>query len=329
MKELPVSASPRHEGNTHTAQSEEAKTRANTETPAGQGLQVTEGKMPFMGYETYYRIVGEKTSNAPLLLIHGGPGSTHNYFEVLDELALTTQRQIISYDQLGCGESFVEGHPELWTLQTWEDELDALRRHLHLDRVNLLGQSWGGMLIIAYLIDRQPDGIESVILSSTLSSSALWSHEQQRLISFMPEEEQQAIARAVETGNFDDAAYLKANDHYTVLHADEITEATPECFRRKKRFGTESYVAAWGPNEYTPTGTLKDFEYTDRLCEIRQRTLIISGTNDECTPLVAKTMFDRIPQSRWELLDGARHMTFIDQIDNYKALLADWLSASV
>lgn len=283
------------------------------------------GRMPFMGHETYYRIVGEKTDKAPLLLIHGGPGSTHNYFEVLDSLAETTQRQIISYDQIGCGESYLDGHKELWNLKTWIDELVALRKYLHLDKVHLLGQSWGGMLIIAYLIECKPEGIESVILSSTLPSSALWSHEQQRLISFMPDDEQKAIAKAVETGNFDDPAYLKANDHYTVLHADEITDSTPECFRRKKRFGTESYIAAWGPNEYTPTGTLKDFDYIDRLHEIKQRALIISGTNDECTPLIAKTMFDRIPNAKWELLDGARHMTFIDQTDKYKTILTEWL----
>lgn len=288
--------------------------------------KVVTGKMPFMGHETFYRIVGEPSDKAPLLLIHGGPGSTHNYFEVLDDLAATTGRQIISYDQIGCGESYVEGQPELWTLETWEDELEALRQHLGLSRLHLLGQSWGGMLIIAYLIDRRPEGVDSVILSSTLSSSSLWSHEQHRLISFMPQHEQAAIAKAVETGNYDDDAYLKANDHYTALHADEITENSPECFRRKKRFGTESYIAAWGPNEYTPTGTLKDFEYTDRLEEIAQPALIISGTNDECTPLVAKTMFDRIPNARWELLDGARHMTFIDQPDNYKRILADWLN---
>lgn len=288
-------------------------------------MKITTGTMPFKGYQTYYRIVGEPTDNAPLLLIHGGPGSTHNYFEVLDDLAVTTRRQIISYDQIGCGESYVDGHPELWTLTTWLDELEALRSHLHLDRVNLLGQSWGGMLIIAYMIDRHPEGIESIILSSTLPSSELWSHEQQRLISFMPDDEQEAIARAVATGNFDDPAYLKANDHYTVLHADEITDASPECLRRPKRFGTESYLTAWGPNEYTPTGTLRDFDYTDRLGEITDPTLIISGTNDECTPLIAKTMDDNMPNAIWELLDGARHMTFIDQTDTYKQLLIGWL----
>lgn len=288
-------------------------------------MKVVTGRMPFQGFETYYRIVGEKTDLAPLLLIHGGPGSTHNYFEVLDSLAETSHRQIISYDQIGCGESYVEGHKELWNLQTWTDELIALRQWLHLDRVHLLGQSWGGMLIMAYLIDCKPEGVESVILSSTLSSSTLWSHEQQRLIAFMPVEEQEAIAEAVRTGNFEAPAYLKANEHYTALHADEITADSPECLRRKKRFGLESYIEAWGPNEYTPTGTLKDFDYTARLHEIAQPTLVISGTNDECTPLIAKTMYDAIPHARWELLDGARHMTFIDQTDNYIRILTRWL----
>ena len=64
--------------------------------------RITEGYMPFMGYQTYYRIVGEPSEKAPLLLLHGGPGSTHNYFEVLDCIA-DTGRQVISHDQIGCG----------------------------------------------------------------------------------------------------------------------------------------------------------------------------------------------------------------------------------
>lgn len=141
----------------------------------------------------------------------------------------------------------------------------------------------------------------------------------------MSREEQDAIANATKSGHFDAPDYVKANDHYTALHACEITEDSPECLRRKKRFGTESYIEAWGPNEYTPTGTLKDFDYTAKLHAIHTPTLIISGTNDECTPLIAKTMHDGIANSEWELLDGAGHMTFIDQTDNYIKLLASWL----
>ena len=82
-------------------------------------MKITEGYMPFLGYKTYFRVVGESTpGKLPLLLLHGGPGSTHNYFEVLDVLA-NEGRQVISYDQIGCGNSFVEGHPELWNSTTW------------------------------------------------------------------------------------------------------------------------------------------------------------------------------------------------------------------
>ena len=71
-------------------------------------MEIIEGKMPFMGYETYYRIVGKRSEKPPLILLHGGPGSTHNYFEVLDKLAEIDDRRIIMYDQLGCGQ---QQHP--------------------------------------------------------------------------------------------------------------------------------------------------------------------------------------------------------------------------
>ena len=113
-------------------------------------MKIQEGYMPYLGYQTYYRIVGECEGNKkPLLLLHGGPGSTHNYFEVFDELA-EDGRAIIMYDQLGCGNSFVENRPELWCSKTWDEELIALRKHLGLEHVHILGQSWGGMLLIEY-----------------------------------------------------------------------------------------------------------------------------------------------------------------------------------
>lgn len=289
-------------------------------------LRIEDGFMPFLGHETYFRVVGEPSSDkAPLLLLHGGPGSTHNYFELLDSIALSG-RQVISYDQLGCGKSYLDGHPELWTLNTWLDELEALRNHLHLDRLHILGQSWGGMMILAWLIDRQPEGVCSAILSSTLSSSRLWGHEQHRLISFMSPEDQAAIRRAEQSGDFDSEDYLRANVHYTERHACSITSDSPECLRREKRFGTESYNVAWGPNEYMPWGNLKDFDYTAQLGSITQPSLIISGTNDESTPLLAKTMYDGILNSRWELLDGARHLTFADQPERYIRIVSEWCS---
>ncbi len=289
-------------------------------------MKIQEGYMPYLGYQTYYRIVGECEGNKkPLLLLHGGPGSTHNYFEVFDELA-EDGRAIIMYDQLGCGNSFVENRPELWCSKTWDEELIALRKHLGLEHVHILGQSWGGMLLIEYLINYKPEGVQSAILSSTLPSAKLWAQEQHRQIRFLPKEMQDAIAKAEESGHFDAPEYLAANEEFMLRHcAGEVTEDSPECLRRPKKSGTEAYVHGWGPNEYVPSGSLRDFEYTDRLGEIQVPTLITNGTNDLCTPLVAKTMFDRIPNAKWELFEDSRHMPFVEEHAKYMQLMRRWM----
>lgn len=291
-------------------------------------MKIEEGYMPFLGHKTYFRIVGENSNGKlPLLLLHGGPGSTHNYFEVLDVLA-SEGRQIISYDQIGCGNSFVDGHEELWNSTTWLNELEALVQYLGIAKCHLLGQSWGAMMIVEGLITRKLPFVSSAILSSGTCSCNLWSREQHRLISFMPADEQLAIKRAELSGNFEFQDYLKANDHYTRLYAcDAPTADSPKCLRRNKRFGTEAYNVAWGPNEYTPLGNLKNFEFTDRLHEISVPCLIISGTNDESTPLISKTMFDRIPNADWELLEGARHLTFVDCNEEYCRILNRWMQS--
>lgn len=114
----------------------------------------------------------------------------------------------------------------------------------------------------------------------------------------MDEKDQQAIAEAEATNNFKSEAYKTANDHYLLMTSTDDFKNdpnAPECFKRGPAKGhDEVYEAAWGPNEYNPTGTLKDFEYTEKLGEIKESCLVISGTNDMCTPLVAQTMYNGI-----------------------------------
>ena len=289
-------------------------------------MKVEEGYMPYLGYQTYYRIVGEESDKAPLLLLHGGPGSTHNYFELFDELA-NEGRQVIMYDQLGCGLSSIPEEPNLWHAKTWLDELIALRDYLKLDEVHILGQSWGGMLLIMYLCDCQPSGVKSAILSSTLPSAELWKDEQHRLIRLMSEKDQKAIEIAELTNDFTSQGYLEANDRFMIRHAGDVpTEESPEPLRRKKNKGTESYLHAWGPNEFFPMGTLKDFDYTNRLEEIEVPVLITSGADDLSTPVVSKKMYDLIINAKWELFPNSRHMPFVDEEIKYKGLLREWLN---
>ena len=100
---------------------------------------IKEGYMPFKEGKTYYRVIGNMDSGkTPLVLLHGGPGSTHNYFETLDSLAEEDDRALVMYDQIGCGNSFIEGHPEYFTAAVWIEELAQLRGHLGLEQIHLL-----------------------------------------------------------------------------------------------------------------------------------------------------------------------------------------------
>lgn len=291
-------------------------------------MEIREGYMPFLEYKTYYRVVGKNTGNKkPLVLLHGGPGSTHNYFEVLDRIAEEDGRQLVMYDQIGCGNSYVENRPDLWNSKVWIEELIELRKHLGLNEIHLLGQSWGGMQTLEYVCNYKPEGLKSIILSSTLPASWLWAEEAQRMIAQMPQDMQDAIKKATEFGDYSSPEYQAAEAEYMRQHcAGEVTENDPECLRRPKKAGRESYVVGWGPNEFTPLGTLKDYDVIDQLGDIKEPALIINGGNDLCTPYVAKFMYDRIPNSEWKLFRTCRHMCFVEDNDHYVEVLKKWMN---
>ena len=291
-------------------------------------MEIREGYMPFLEYKTYYRVVGKNTGNKkPLVLLHGGPGSTHNYFEVLDRIAEEDGRQLVMYDQIGCGNSYVENRPDLWNSKVWIEELIEHRKHLGLDEIHLLGPSWGGMQTLEYVCNYKPEGLKSIILSSTLPASWLWAEEAQRMIAQMPQDMQDAIKKATESGDYSSPEYQAAEAEYMRQHcAGEVTENDPECLRRPKKAGRESYVVGWGPNEFTPLGTLKDYDVIDQLGDIKEPALIINGGNDLCTPYVAKFMYDRIPNSEWELFRTCRHMCFVEDNDHYVEVLKKWMN---
>ena len=289
---------------------------------------IKEGYIDFKGHKTYYRTVGEcKEGKKPLILLHGGPGSTHNYFEVFDHMADEDGRMLVMYDQIGCGLSFIEGHPEYFTEEVWLEELETLRKELGLDEVHILGQSWGGMMTLRYALDYNPKGVKSYILSSTLPSAKLWEVEQYKRIEKMDVKYQDAIKKAIETNEYSDPLYLEAVDIFMDMYCNPIiTKDSPKCLTRPKKSGAEAYLLGWGPNEFTPVGTLSSFEVTERLGEIKTPCLITSGGNDLCSQAIAKAMLDGIPNSKWELFEHSHHMSFADEHDKYVKILTKWLN---
>lgn len=289
-------------------------------------MQIQEGYMPFHEYKTYYRIVGKPSKNKlPLLLVHGGPGSSHNYFELMDNYA-NVGRQLIMYDQVGCGKSSIPKDRSVYVKETWVHELIALRKYLHLDKIHMLGQSWGGMLEMYYLTSFHPKGIKSVMIDGSPASIKLWISEQHRLIKYLSYEDRLAIAEAERTGNFNDPKYLAANERYMERYCwDRPNEKSPEPLKRPTN-GKKASLIAEGPNEFTENGTIGNFDVTDQLKNISVPVLVTSGTDDLCTPLIAKSVYDHIPHAKWHLFANSRHLALIDKYDEFIKVLDEWLS---
>lgn len=293
---------------------------------------IKDGFVSFLGYKTYYRIVNPCGKKVPLIICHGGPGSTHNSYEVLDDMAFQEDRPIVRYDQLGCGLSSLSSpHTYLWNKETWMDELNNLREKLGLKKIHLRGHSWGGRLVLLYLLDRKPDGVLSVTLSSTLSSASLWKEETHHLLSFLPSYEKEALLKAEEAMDFSSLEYHNAyEDYYHLFIGGPFVKGVdPECLTREKIQGTEAYLTAWGPCEFAPTGTLKDYEVTSRRKEITCPVLLISGERDESTPYQNKVRFDSLLNARekkWCLYPDCPHRTYVYQKKKFEEDLFSFLN---
>ncbi len=279
--------------------------------------------------DTYVRIVGSQYKKTPILFLHGGPGSTHNSFEVLDDFSDYDSRPIIMYDQYGCGLSSLglENDPSLYNKETWVDELIQVREQLKLDKVHIMGHSWGGMLAIIYMCDYNPKGVLSLTLSSTLASASLWDKETHRLLKYLNPEDQAAIKEAERTNDYSSKDFERANINYMkmfVRNLDEMKEV-PECLTREKKT-SPSYVTAWGPSEFKPLGNLKDYEYLDKLKNIKSKVMILSGSDDESTPIQNKAMYDWMTcDKEWHIIYNARHSTYIEQKEVYEEYLKNFV----
>lgn len=287
-----------------------------------------EGKIPFKGYETWYRIYGEREEpgKLPLLCLHGGPGVAHDYLESLAAYA-DTGRRVIFYDQLGCSRSSIpESRPEMWTVDLYIDEVNAVREALGLEYLHLLGQSWGGMLAMEYALT-QPSGLESLTVASSPASMIQWVEEANRLRQDLPGDVQAALLKHEAAGTYDDPEYVEAVQVFYDRHVCRIVP-NPDYVRRSfvsLGVNPEVYYTMNGPSEFHVIGTLKEWDIIDRLGEIRVPTLVTSGRFDEATPLIAGTVHDGIPGSRWEIFEQSSHMPHAEEQRRYMAVLDDFM----
>jgi proline-specific peptidase len=285
-------------------------------------VRVVEGHIPFRGFRTWYRDVGPE-GGTPLLCLHGGPGSTHWYFQPLEQLAEEGHRVVV-YDQLGCGSSDRPDDPDLWTVELFVDEIRTVREALGLERIHLLGSSWGSMLAIEYMLTRPP-GVVSLTLNSPPTATETWVAEARRLKDALPDEHRRALDEHEAAGTLDHPDYLAAEDVFWRRHVLLIDP--PEfVLRGRAEKGTPVYRSLWGMSEWNANGKLHDWDVRDRLGEIRVPTLVTSGKHDECTPKLAEDAQRGIPGAERVLFEESSHSAYAEEPERFRAVLTDFMA---
>jgi proline-specific peptidase len=259
----------------------------------------------------------------PLLLLHGGPGAGHDYLEPLD--ALGAGRPVVFYDQLGCGRSDKPENRALWTIERFADEVQEVRDALGLERCHILGQSWGGWLLVEYLL-RQPEGVASAVLASTSASIPQFSAECDRLIAELPEEHRKALAYHGARGEFEHEAYAAAEAEFYGRHLCRLEE-WPDCIMRtvENLHHNAVYETINGPNEFTTIGNLRYWNRIADLGQIGVPCLITCGRHDELGPTCAATLQSGIPDARTVIFEKSAHVAHIEETEDYIGQVAAFL----
>jgi proline-specific peptidase len=284
-----------------------------------------EGYASSHGHKTRFRVVGDSRARLPLLCIHGGPGMTHQYLHPLDEMA-TTGRQVVFYDQLGCGGSDRLETDEAWSLELFLDEIEAVRAAAGLDHCHFLAHGWGGILALEYAL-RHPPGLESLVLSSAIASVPQWREESARLVDELPAEIRTSLRAHARAGTTAEAGYQRAADAFFRRHLCRMNP-WPDCLERSvasARAAPAARRALLGASELEPGGRLAEWDVISRLGEIECPTLVVSGRYDLTTPSIAATLYQGIPSSEWVVFEHSANVPHLEEPQRYLEVLDGFL----
>ena len=233
----------------------------------------------------------------PLLILHGGPGASHDYF-LPDLLPLARHNRLVFVDERGSGQSQKLENPAGYTIENMVEDVEAVRKALGLGKIVLLGHSYGGVLAQAYALKYQQN-LSRLILASTFSSTKAMNEVFGRMKQNMAAELRERI-NSMEAEYF---PYVYQN------HPDPNSDPAAQ-----GKMSWDLYREMWGSHgEFVIDGNLKSVEYTERLSTIKVPTLILVGDHDECDPSLSRAMHEKIRGSKLVILPKSGHMTFVDQ----------------
>ena len=265
---------------------------------------------------TYYLSRGRK-DQIPLIALHGGPGGTCEKLKPL--LELSKIRKVYIYDQLGGGKSSRTDQKK-WNIKTFVEELDLLIKAWGIKEFDLFGASWGTTLALEYYLRKRGKGVRSLIFQSPMFSAKDWEKDGQLLIDRLPAQPRKVINYCHEIGATDSKVYSEAMFEFYLRHVLRDKKKLRQVMSEPGFLNLELYEYMWGPSEFKPTGTLKNYDRTYELFRIKVPTLFICGQYDEARPATARRYTKSVPGARFKEIKGCSHAI---SIENKIALLRE------
>ena len=299
----------------------------------GHGAAVTDqGRIEVEdGYQIAYRIFG--TGSRTILGLHGGPGASSRYLDRLSEV-VGGDLKLVLYDQLGGGDSDRPDDPRLWQIPRFIREVETVRSTLGLGVVSLFGQSWGGMLALAYTLDYAAN-VNALVLSNTYASGKHYLLDIAEHRMALGADRHALMLRREFDDELGAADYQDAVLELNSRHLRRSSPYDPARSRREFSEVAARYLsdtgpayALWGPHEFRGTGPQAYFDISDRLHEIAVPALIVCGWYDELSPQrCSRPLADGIPDNEFVVFGNSSHLTILEkEADLYLAVIRDFLT---
>jgi proline iminopeptidase len=292
-------------------------------------------KIPVSTPAGTYRVWVKRTGNNPrlrVLLLHGGPGATHEYLEACDSFLPAAGIEYYYYDQLGSGFSDQPDQPSLWELHRFVEEVEQVRRALGLERDSfvLYGQSWGGLLAMEYALTYQQH-LHGLVISNMMASVPAYNEYAERVL--MPQMDQATLAEIKELeakGDTENPRYMELlMEHHYVQHVLRMPAADwPDPVQRGfAHINPAIYVSMQGPSELgiSADAKLAHWDRTGELASIEVPALVIGAQHDTMDPAHLEMMAGRLPQGRYLHCPDGSHLAMYDDQQVYFAGLIEFL----
>lgn len=257
--------------------------------------------------------------------LNGGPGLPCDYLRDSHSCLIDEGYRVVAFDQLGTGKSDRPTDPSLWTISRYVEEVEAVRRALGLGKVHLVGQSWGGWLAVEYALT-YPDALKTLVLENTAADIPHLVGELNRLRDALGPETVAMMQRHEAEDTLSHPEYQAAVTVLNYRHVCRLSEWPAPVKRSLDDWNMGPYETIQGPNEFTYTGNLKDWNRIPDMHRITVPVLITVGAHDELTPACAARMKGALPDAELKVFPNSSHMPFFEEPQAFFPVLIDFLA---